>query len=69
MARWDEINAAVFAVVMQLRGSISAEHGIGKLKVHEIKEYRDPLESEMLRALKRALDPEDLMNPGKTISL
>lgn len=69
MARWDEINAAVFAEVMQLGGSISAEHGIGKLKVHEIEDYRDPLESEMLRAVKRAFDPKNLMNPGKTIAL
>lgn len=69
MQRWDEINAVVYKIVIEMGGSISAEHGIGRLKVNEIEHYRDPIESEMMRRLKIALDPENLMNPGKTIAI
>jgi FAD/FMN-containing dehydrogenase len=48
-------------------GSISAEHGIGQLKREELLRYKSPVEIEMMRAIKRALDPQGLMNPGKVL--
>jgi len=59
------VNRIVHDVVMNLGGSISAEHGIGQLKVDELSHYKDPLELELMRSLKHALDPMGLMNPGK----
>lgn len=54
-------------IVNDLGGSISAEHGLGQLKREEILRYKSPLEMEMMRAVKRALDPQGLMNPGKVL--
>ena len=48
-------------------GSISAEHGIGQLKREELLRYKSPLEMEMMCSVKRALDPQGLMNPGKVL--
>jgi FAD/FMN-containing dehydrogenase len=67
LARRDEINRAVYAVVDALGGSISAEHGLGQLKRDEIARHKAPLELELMRTVKRALDPQVLMNPGKVI--
>ena len=50
-----------------LGGSISAEHGVGQLKREEIRRRKQPLELELMRAVKRALDPQGLMNPGKVL--
>lgn len=69
LAQWNPVNAAVYAVVIRLGGSISAEHGIGLLKVHEINDYRDAVEGEMMRFVKQAFDPKGIMNPGKLIAL
>ena len=67
LGRWQEMNDLVHAVVADLNGSISAEHGIGRLKVEEITHYKDPAALDMQRAIKRALDPKGLMNPGKVV--
>jgi FAD/FMN-containing dehydrogenase len=67
LARRDEINAIVFEAVAALGGSISAEHGLGQLKREAIRAHKDPLELELMRALKRTLDPLGLMNPGKVL--
>ncbi len=48
-------------------GSFSAEHGIGLLKLGEMMQYKAPVELELMRRLKRALDPANLMNPGKVV--
>jgi FAD/FMN-containing dehydrogenase len=61
------VNAVVYEVVAALGGSISAEHGLGQLKREEIRRHKDPLELELMRALKKALDPAGIMNPGKVI--
>ena len=45
-------------------GSFSAEHGIGRLKRDELERYRDPLDLELMRTVKSALDPRGLLNPG-----
>lgn len=62
-----EVNRIVYDVVARLNGSISAEHGLGQLKRETIREYKDPLELELMRTIKQALDPQGLMNPGKVI--
>jgi FAD/FMN-containing dehydrogenase len=61
------INRIVYDVVARLNGSISAEHGLGQLKRETIRDYKDPLELELMRTVKQALDPQGLMNPGKVI--
>ena len=61
------VNKLVYAVVRELNGSISAEHGLGQLKRDTIRDYKDPLELEMMRNIKQVLDPHGLMNPGKVI--
>jgi len=67
LARRAEVNSLVYGVVDALGGSISAEHGLGQLKREEIRRHKDPLELELMRALKRSLDPQGLMNPGKVL--
>jgi FAD/FMN-containing dehydrogenase len=62
-----EVNRVVYEVVSALGGSISAEHGLGVLKRDEIKRYKSALELELMRAIKRTLDPHGLMNPGKVL--
>lgn len=62
-----DVNRIVYGVVAQLDGSISAEHGLGQLKREEIAHYKDPLELELMRDIKRTLDPRGLMNPGKVV--
>ena len=61
------VNRIVYDLVAELGGSISAEHGLGQLKREEILRYKSLLEMEMMRAVKHALDPAGLMNPGKVI--
>jgi FAD/FMN-containing dehydrogenase len=48
-------------------GSISAEHGIGRLKREELAHYTAAVELDMMRAVKKALDPHNIMNPGKVV--
>ena len=62
-----QVNRVVYEVVARLGGSISAEHGLGQLKREAVREYKDPLELELMRTIKQALDPQGLMNPGKVI--
>jgi FAD/FMN-containing dehydrogenase len=65
--RAPEVNRVVYDVVHALGGSISAEHGLGQLKRERIRDYKSALELELMRSVKRALDPEGLMNPGKVL--
>jgi D-lactate dehydrogenase (cytochrome) len=67
LARWDEVNAVVFAVVKRLGGSISAEHGVGVMKRDILPQYKDPVALDLMRALKRTLDPDNILNPGKVL--
>jgi len=67
LARWQEVNAAVHAIVAKLGGSISAEHGIGVLKRELLPGVKDAVELELMRSLKRALDPAGILNPGKVL--
>jgi FAD/FMN-containing dehydrogenase len=61
------VNRIVYDVVAKLGGSISDEHGLGQLKREEIRAHKEPLELELMGSIKRALDPEGLMNPGKVL--
>jgi FAD/FMN-containing dehydrogenase len=65
--RTAEVNGVVHDIVADLGGSISAEHGLGQLKRQEILRYKGEVEMELMRAVKRALDPHHLMNPGKVV--
>jgi D-lactate dehydrogenase (cytochrome) len=67
LKRWDEMNAAVFAVVKKYGGSISAEHGIGVLKRDLLPSVKDPVALDLMRSLKRMLDPKGILNPGKVL--
>ena len=67
IARRAEVGKLVYDAVDALGGSISAEHGLGQLKREEITRHKSAVEMEMMRAVKRALDPRGLMNPGKVI--
>jgi FAD/FMN-containing dehydrogenase len=67
LARWDEVSAAVFDVVQRLGGSISAEHGIGRLKREMMPQIKSAAELEMMRGLKRLFDPKGILNPGKVL--
>ena len=67
IARGKDVNAVVYEIVDALGGSISAEHGLGQLKREEIRAHKAPLELELMRRLKDALDPQGLMNPGKVL--
>ena len=67
MAREADANAAVYAVVRKLGGSVSAEHGIGQLKSGLLRQVKDPVALEMMHAIKAALDPNGILNPGKVL--
>ena len=67
LARWYDMNAAVHAVVNKYGGSISAEHGIGVMKRKLLPEVKDPVALDLMRALKRTLDPKGILNPGKVL--
>ena len=59
-----EISRVVHDMVHKLDGSVSAEHGVGRAKADDLPHYKDPTELEMMRAIKQALDPKGIMNPG-----
>ena len=61
------LNRTVHDLVVSYGGSISAEHGIGQLRRDELRRYKTPLEMEMMLCIKRAIDPNQLMNPGKLL--
>ena len=63
----EPISGAIYDLVTAYGGSISAEHGIGRIKLEELAHYRSRTELDIMRQLKRALDPHNIMNPGKVI--
>ena len=67
LERWHEVNAVVFDIVLQLGGSISAEHGIGVLKRKELPDVKDKVAIALMRQVKAMLDPLGIMNPGKVL--
>ncbi len=67
LKRWDEVNAVVFAVVKKYGGSISAEHGVGVVKRDLLPSVKDAVALDLMRTLKRTLDPNGILNPGKVL--
>jgi FAD/FMN-containing dehydrogenase len=61
------VNKVVFDVVLKYGGSISAEHGIGIMKRDLLPTIKDPVAMELMRTLKRTLDPNGILNPGKVL--
>ncbi len=68
LARWGEANAVVHGIVLRHGGSISAEHGIGRLKAHALETVKSPAEIALMRRIKAAFDPRGIMNPGKLLA-
>ena len=62
-----DVTEVVYDIVQRYQGSFSAEHGIGLFKVDDLKRYKSAVELELMRTLKHALDPHNLMNPGKVL--
>lgn len=67
LAQWDEMSNAIFDLVAELDGSISAEHGIGQMKRAALQRYKTSVELDAMRAIKHALDPNGILNPGKLL--
>jgi FAD/FMN-containing dehydrogenase len=67
LTRWGDVNKVVFAVVKKYGGSISAEHGVGVMKRDLLPEYKDPVALDLMRSIKRLLDPNEILNPGKVL--
>ena len=70
LREWEaRVHTLVYDAVARFGGSISAEHGIGSLKVDTLEQYKSPVALAMMRTLKRALDPQNLLNPGRVVRL
>ncbi|MBO0664163.1 FAD-binding oxidoreductase [Jiella sp. MQZ9-1] len=69
LSRWREVNAIVHGIVAALDGTFSAEHGIGLLKRDELARTKPPVEMNLMRDIKRAFDPNNILNPGKLIQI
>ncbi|MFT3799893.1 MAG: FAD-binding oxidoreductase [Burkholderiaceae bacterium] len=67
LANEPAMNAIVYDAVARFNGSISAEHGLGQLKVDENRHYKSPVELALMRRIKSALDPDGLFNPGRVL--
>jgi len=68
MAAHDEqLHETIYEIVLRLGGSVSAEHGIGQLKVDLLRQVKDPVALDMMAAIKAALDPKGILNPGKML--
>ena len=65
--REEAINSLVFESVTRFDGSISAEHGVGSLKIDKLEHHKSQVALDMMRTIKRALDPTNLMNPGRVV--
>jgi len=63
----ERVNTLVYDQVKRFGGSISAEHGIGSLKVDKLPGYKSPVALELMRSIKRALDPQGILNPGRVV--
>lgn len=62
-----EVNTIVYDSVARFDGSISAEHGVGSLKLDKLEQHKSPVAMEMMRAIKQGLDPHNTMNPGRVL--
>ncbi|KAB0264086.1 FAD-binding oxidoreductase [Microvirga brassicacearum] len=69
LSEWARFNVIVHDIVNGMNGSIAAEHGIGLIKRDELARYKDPVALDLMRAIKRTLDPGNLLNPGKVVEI
>jgi FAD/FMN-containing dehydrogenase len=69
LAQWERFNRLVHDIVAGMNGSIAAEHGIGLIKRDELPLYKDPVALDLMRTLKAALDPQNILNPGKVVAI
>jgi FAD/FMN-containing dehydrogenase len=67
LALWDQMSEAVHTLVADMNGSISAEHGIGQMKREALVRFKSPVELDLMRSIKKALDPKRILNPGKVL--
>lgn len=68
LSNWErQVNRLIYDSVENFNGSFSAEHGVGTLRREEVRLYKSPVEIRMMEAIKQALDPYNLMNPGKVL--
>ena len=65
--REGDVNTVVYDSVARFDGSISAEHGIGSLKLDKLEHHKSPVALGMMRAIKQALDPHGVLNPGRVL--
>lgn len=64
-----DVNRVVHDLIAEMNGSISAEHGLGRLRMEEAERYKSEVELDLMRTLKKALDPNNILNPGKVVRL
>jgi len=64
-----QVNELVFGSVQAFGGSISAEHGVGSLKLIHLEQHKSPVALAMMRTIKQALDPQGLMNPNRVLRI
>jgi len=67
LGREAQVRRVLHDLVREFGGSFSAEHGIGRLKVEELERYAPPVELDLMHSVKRALDPNGILNPGKVL--
>lgn len=67
LGHWQEVSRVVHDIAVSMRGSISAEHGIGRLKSDDLVLYKPAIEIDLMHRIKKALDPDGIMNPGKLL--
>ena len=67
LLNWDGMTSAIDALVIEMNGSISAEHGIGKMKKEKMRAIKSDVELELMQKIKQAIDPDHLFNPGKLL--
>ena len=67
LAKWPDLNRIIHDIVVDMGGSISAEHGIGILKVAELERYKSEVDLKIMRDIKNTLDPKNIMNPGRVV--
>jgi len=67
LSHWHAVNEQVHDLVVAMGGSFSAEHGVGQLKTGEMARFKSEVELDLMRTLKNALDPQNLLNPGKVL--
>jgi FAD/FMN-containing dehydrogenase len=67
LKRWDDMNEVIYRIALKYGGSVSAEHGVGIVKREYLPKVKDPVAYDLMKTLKRTLDPKGILNPGKVL--